>query len=532
MAKTKIRFWRWFLSFAFASTALASVKLNPLFSDGAVLQQGIMVPVWGTAKDGEKVTVEFDGDKEEATANAGKWMVHLKPHKAGGPFALKLVTIENEVTINNVLVGEVWVCSGQSNMSFQVHLASNAATEEPVAVYPKLRMFHVANKTALEPQGEAGGSWQECNPKTVGDFSAVGYFFGRDIHKATGVPVGLIHASWGGTMAQAWTSLSGLEKDKELEGYVTALRQVVDNYPHACAKAPQELADYQTAIKKGDEEVGTDFNLKLNRWPEEKGKAQAEGKALPPRPQPTRPKPSPPLGPEGGNRTPTVLYNGMIAPLIPYGMRGVIWYQGEGNAGKAREYCTLFPRLIADWREKWGLGEFPFLFVQVAPYKDMPPEIREAQLLTWKKTVHTAMAVTTDVGEAADIHPKQKEPVGARLALAARVLIYGEKLEYSGPVFDSMKVETGMAILHFQHTGSGLMAKDGELRGFTVAGADKQFVPAKAEIRGDTVAVSNTNVSTPAVVRFGWANVPEVNLYNKEGLPASPFRTDSPASNH
>lgn len=216
----------------------------------------------------------------------------------------------------------------------------------------------------------------------------------------------------------------------------------------------------------------------------------------------------------------------MIAPIIPYAIKGVIWYQGEGNAGNSPEYRTLFPRLIADWREKWGQGEFPFLFVQVAPFQSLPPGIREAQLLSWQKTPGTAMVVTTDVGSATDLHPKQKEPVGARLALAARAVAYGEKIEYSGPVFDALKIEGDRAVLGFTHIGSGLVAKGGELRGFTIAGADKKFIAAKAEIKGDTVVVSSDAVRAPVAVRYGWENVPQVNLFNQEGLPASPFRTD------
>ena len=217
----------------------------------------------------------------------------------------------------------------------------------------------------------------------------------------------------------------------------------------------------------------------------------------------------------------------MIAPIIPYAIKGTIWYQGEANTKKSAEYRTLFPRMIADWREKWAQGEFPFLFVQIAPHMHMFPELREAQLLTWKKTPGTAMAVTTDVGHAQDIHPRQKEPVGARLALAARALAYGEKIEYSGPEFDSMKVDQNRVILTFKHLGTGLMAKDGELKGFTIAGADKKFVDAKAEISGDTVVVTSDQVPAPIAVRYGWSNVPDVNLYNKEELPASPFRTDT-----
>jgi sialate O-acetylesterase len=233
--------------------------------------------------------------------------------------------------------------------------------------------------------------------------------------------------------------------------------------------------------------------------------------------------------PENGHQNfPAALYNAMIAPVVPYGMKGVIWYQGEANAGQSKQYQTLFPAMIADWRAKWKLGDFPFLFVQIAPFKGLPPEIREAQLLTLAKSKNTAMAVTTDCGDANDIHPKQKEPVGHRLSLAARALAYSEKIEYSGPLYQEMKAAVDKAWISFSHAGGGLVAKDGDLKGFTIAGADGKFVPAKAEIKGDKVVVSAEGVSDPKAVRYGWDNVPGVNLFNKEGLPASPFRTDLP----
>jgi len=514
-------------TFTFASTTWAAVKPNPLFSDGAVLQRGLAAPIWGTADAGEKVRVQFDGQAAEATASKdGKWMIRLKPHTAGGPFELTMAGASNTITAKNVMVGEVWICSGQSNMAFGFRGAANEATEKLKANYPKLRMFHVANKVALEPQTEAIGTWTVCSPETVDGFSAVGYFFGRDVLKATGVPVGMIHTSWGGTPAQSWTSVGGLQKDAELDHYVKEVQKLIANYPQAAAKFPQEQAAYQVVSAQWEKEFGKEFNPKLAAWQKEKRQALAEGKPVPPEPRPAKPKPVAPVAPEGGPHTPTSLYNGMIAPLLPYGIKGAIWYQGESNAGQWREYRTLFPRMIADWREKWGLGDFPFFFVQIAPYNGQPPEIRESQFLTLQKSANTAMAVTTDVGEAADIHPKKKEPVGARLALAARTLVYGEKLEYSGPLFESMKIDKGQAVLQFKHVGGGLAAADGELRGFTVAGADKRFVPAKAEIRGDTVVVSSAEVAAPVAVRYGWANVPDVNLCNKEGLPASPFRTD------
>ena len=524
--KTLYRFAAVLGLLAAAPNLRAEVKPNSLFTNGAVLQQGMALPVWGTAKDGEKVTVQFDGDSADTVAKDGKWLVRLKPHQAGGPFTLT-VTGENTVTANNVLVGEVWICSGQSNMAFTLGGAANAAVEAPKADYPKLRMFTVARKPAVSPQADAGGAWVECSPKTVFGFSAVGYFFARDIQKATGFPVGMIHTSVGGTPAQAWTSQSGLEADKELQHYVDAIKQLAAAYPKALETYPKELADYQAKLKQWNESDGRKaYDASVKSWAGENKKAVADGKPSLPKPQVQPALPKAPHPPDGGMGTPTVLYNAMVAPLVPYAIKGVIWYQGESNSGNAKEYRTLFPRMIADWREKWGGRDFPFLFVQVAPFRGMPPEIREAQLLTWLKTPGTAMAVTTDIGNETDIHPKQKEPVGARLALAARALAYGGKLEYSGPVFDKMKVTGDRATLTFTHLGSGLAAKDGDLKGFTIAGPDKHFVPAKARIEGETVTVSAEGVTNPAAVRYGWANVPDVNLVNKEGLPATPFRSD------
>ncbi|MFA6289519.1 MAG: sialate O-acetylesterase [Opitutaceae bacterium] len=511
-----------------SSSAWAEVKFNSLFTDGAVLQQEANVPVWGTAGEGEKVTVQFDGQSATATAKDGKWMVHLKPHKAGGPFELTVAGEANTITLKNVLVGEVWVCSGQSNMQFGLRFDANAATEIPTANYPKLRLFFVERKNAAHPLAEVKGGWSECSPESAKYFTAVGYYFGRNLHKTLGVPVGLIHSSYGATYAQAWTSLDGLEKEPTLQRYSEQVKKLAANYEQASATYPGELAVYKEKLKQWDADVGVAYKETLKAWTAENQKLELEGKPAIPEPKPAQPKPTAPTSPEGPPNTPTTLFNAMIAPLIPYAIKGVIWYQGENNAGNPTEYRTLFPRLISDWREKWGQGDFPFLFVQIAPYRNLPPGIREAQLLTWQKTPNTAMAVITDVGDATDIHPKQKEPVGARLALAARALAYGEKIEYSGPVFDELKIDGDRAVLSFKHIGSGLLAKDGDLKGFTIAGANKKFVAAKAVIEGDTVVVSSDAVREPVSVRYGWANVPDVNLYNKEGLPASPFRTDVP----
>jgi sialate O-acetylesterase len=375
----------------------------------------------------------------------------------------------------------------------------------------------------VKPLAEVEGSWAECSPETARHFSAVAYFFGRDLHQKLGVPVGLIHSSWGGTPAQAWTSIEGLRKEPVLEGYVAAAAKNEQNLPAAAAAYPAKAAEYEKKLKAWDALAGPGYEQKLEQWRRACATAKKDGKPMPKLGVPLKPKP--PVPAEGSSQTPTVVFNGMIAPIIPYGIKGAIWYQGEGNAGNGRQYRTLFPTLITDWREKWKQGDFPFLFVQLAPFNRQPPEIREAQLLTLSKSPNTAMAVTTDVGDLTDIHPKQKEPVGQRLALAARAVAYGEKIEFSGPMLEAMKIESGKAILKFTHTGTGLVAKDGPLRDFTIAGEDKQFVPAQAEIRGSEIVVSSDKVAAPVAVRYGWGTY-EGNLFNAERLPASPFRTD------
>lgn len=503
----------------------ADVKPNPLFTDGAVLQRGQPVPVWGTARDGEKVTVEIDSQKISTTAADGTWSVKLKPLKEGGPHTMK-ITGDNAVTVNNLLVGEVWVCSGQSNMEWKFAQAHNAREEGPKATFPKIRMFTVKKTTAIKPLTEAVGSWVECSPETVGGFSAVGYFFARDLFQKLGVPVGMIHTSWGGTPAQAWTSLEGFGTDPELKGYVDTANQKLANYDAAAAAYPARLEEFNAKLKEWNETVGKAHQESLKSWNEATAQAKQAGQPLPPKPAPSSPQPKAPAGPEGGQGDPASLFNGMLAPVIPYGIKGAIWYQGESNAKQSKQYRTLFPAMIADWRARWKQGDFPFLFVQIAPFNGQPPEIREAQFLTLAKVKNTAMAVTTDVGNATDIHPTRKEPVGQRLALAARALAYGEKIESSGPLYDSMKAKGGKIAISFKHVGGGLVAKDGELKGFTIAGEDKNFVPAQARIQGPAIIVSAEGVANPKAVRYGWQNVPDVNLFNKEGLPASPFRSD------
>jgi sialate O-acetylesterase len=513
------------IAVGFFGSLHAAVKPNPLFSEGAVLQRGQPVPVWGTANEGEKVTVVLDKQKLSTTARNGTWRVDLQPLTAGGPFTMT-VSGENTVTVNNLLVGEVWVCSGQSNMAFPFARTATVKEETPKATFPKIHMFTVKKKVAVNPQTTVEGTWVECSPQTVGGFSAVGYFFARELYQKLGVPVGMIHTSWGGTPAQAWTSIQGLGTDPELKEYADAAKQTLGNYPAAIAAYQAKLDAFKVAKTAWDLSVAKPAQEALKAWNEATAKAKQDGQALPPKPAPAVRAPTAPANPEGNQSQPTTLYNGMLAPIIPYGIKGVIWYQGESNAPQSRQYRTLFPTMIADWRAQWKQRDFPFFFVQIAPFNRQPPEIREAQLLTLAKSKNTAMAVTTDVGKATDIHPTQKEPVGQRLALAARALVYGEKIEYSGPLYQAMKVTGDQISISFTHTGGGLVAKDGELKGFTLAGADGKFVPAKAEIKGSNIIVSAAGVTAPKAVRFGWANTPDVNLFNKEGLPASPFRSD------
>jgi sialate O-acetylesterase len=456
--------------------ARADVKLHPLFCDGMVLQQDTECPIWGTADPGEMVGIAVkygkSGGGSSTTADKdGRWQLKLPRTEVGGPYTIA-VQGKNTITLKDVYVGEVWVASGQSNMEWSVNAAAGADEAKKNAGNAKLRLFTVKKTVADKPLTTVpvdnyNGKWLEANASTIGPFSAVGYYFGRDLQKDLDVPVGIIHTSWGGTVAEAWASKEALAANSDLKRLIPAEIKV---------PGPRE-------------------------------------------------RPNPNQG--------TCLYNGMIHPLLPFPVKGAIWYQGESNAGRAAEYRTLFPTMIESWRTAWNNRDMPFLFVQLAPYAPQGEQpdpdwarLRDAQLATTRKLKNTAMAVITDVGEIKDIHPKKKEPVGHRLALAAEVIAYGKKIEHSGPVYDKMTVDGNKAVLTFTHLGGGLEAKDGALTGFTVAGEDKVFHAAEAEIKGDTIVVSSKDVAKPVAVRFGWANYPTVNLWNKAGLPASPFRTD------
>jgi sialate O-acetylesterase len=485
-------------------SARADVKPHPLISDGMVLQQGMKAPVWGTAAEGENVTVHFQNKEVTATARNRHWKVELENLKAGGPFEMT-IRGNNAVHLKHVFVGEVWVCSGQSNMEMPLVSTFDSAKILAAAKNPNLRLFTVPRSPSSVPVRRLKGEWKQCDPETARNFSAVAYFFGRDLQQALHVPIGLIHTSWGGTPAESWTSLAFLEEEPALKHYAEEEKQAVGNFAGALNKY---IADLQAYRQKVTEALA--HNLPI---PE-----------APPAPQ----------NPGQNAWVPTTLYNGMIMPLVPYAIRGAIWYQGESNAGRAFEYRTLLPALIKSWRATWQEGDFPFLIVQLAPFMKIEEEpkesqwaeLREAQLLTSQKLPNVGLAVITDVGEENDIHPRHKGPVGERLAQAARGIAYGEKIEYSGPVFDRMEIADNKIIVSFAHVGKGLEARGGPLTGFAIAGPDHKFVNALAEIQGDKVVVSSPHVQHPVAVRFGWANYPVVNLWNKDGLPASPFRTD------
>lgn len=471
----------------------ASVAAHALFGDGAVLQQGIEVPVWGQAEEGEQVTVRFQDQERTTTASAGRWMIRLMPLRAGGPFTMTIAGKSNVVELRNVLVGEVWVCAGQSNM--EMTLAETSGAEEALAssADPMLRLFRVSPAASDQPARDVDGRWVEAGPATAGAFSAVGYYFGRDLRKARRVPVGLVSAAAGRSSARTWISRAALGASPEL-------RRIVEVYE-------EDLRDYQAALEE--------YRRALEK----------HKRVLPPEPGSPAQNPDRPAG----------RYNAMVAPLQPYAIRGVVWYQGESDAGAAHQYRTLFPALIEGWREDWGQGEIPFLFVQLAPFAPKAKkqttesgwaQLRETQLQASLSVPRTAMVVTTDVGDENDLHPKRKEPIGARLALAARALAYAEEVVASGPLYDSIKTHGAEVVLSFRSVGGGLVARGGALEGFTIAGRDRRFVKAEARIEGDTVVVSSPRVRLPTAVRYGWADYPVVNLFNREGLPASPFRTD------
>ena len=480
--------------------ALAEVRLPAIISDHMLVQQQMPVRIWGKASAGEKVTVEFHGHSAIATTDgSGNFEAFLPPMDAGGPFEMTIHGA-NSLTIHDVLIGEVWVGSGQSNMELPMTRVNNSEAEIAAANYPQIRLFTVKKKVSDVPLDDVEGSWSLCTPESTRTFSAVGYFFSRYIHQNRNVPVGFIHSSWGGTPVESWTARPVMEGNPQIKSVLEEWDKVLANYPAANERYQTQLAAYKTAATS----------------------AKAEGKPAPAAPRA-------PAGP-GHPNTPGGLWNAMIAPITPYAIRGALWYQGEANANPAHayNYRYLFRAMIEDWRHEWAEGDFPFLFVQLANFQSNNswPVLRESQTDTLELR-KTGMAVIDDIGESKDIHPKDKQDVGKRLALAAQAIAYGEKIEYSGPMFRQVTREEGALRLYFDHVGGGLEARGGEkLVGFEVAGKDGNFVPADARIDGKTVVVACDQVPDPAKVRYAWADDPKVSLENREGLQASPFRAD------
>lgn len=488
---------------AFTCGASAEVTLPAVLADHMVLQRGMPVHIWGKAAPNEAVSATFRGEAVTAKADAsGRWSVYFKPGGAGGPFEL-VVNAANRIDFKDVLVGDVWVASGQSNMEFRLRQVTNGPAEVAAAHYPKIRRIQIARKVADHPMDDAGVQpWTDITPENADRASAIGYFFARDLQeKLGGIPIGIVESYWGGTPVEAWMSLRSIGEDSGLMPIIGDWAKALDAWPIVQAQYEKRLAAWTTASAQ----------------------ARVNGSAVPGRP--FRPETGP-----GGAYTPAGLYNAMIAPLTPFPIRGVIWYQGESNANPnpagASLYAKAFQAMIRDWRRAWAEGDFPFLFVQLANYKANPswPEVREAQRESLA-LANTAMAVTIDIGNPNDIHPTNKQDVGHRLALAARAVAYGEKIEYSGPLFRQTSTESSALRVWFDHIGAGLVARGGSLKGFEIAGRDGKFFPAEARIDAGTVVVSHPSVPEPLYVRYSWADDPDGNLFNAEGLPASPFRS-------
>jgi sialate O-acetylesterase len=486
-----------------ACFADAAVKLPTLLADHMVMQRGQPVHVWGKADAGEAVSASFRGETKAAAADAlGQFSLYLSPGAAGGPFDLT-IRGSNEIVLKDVLVGDVWVAAGQSNMEWPVRWAAEPEAEIAAAGHPRIRLFRAMHRVSEFAFDDLyGNPWAPCGPESVADFSAVGYHFGRFLQERLDVPIGLIQIAWGGTPIDSWTSYSAITADAALMPALAEWAKLMRNHPAALLRYHQECL----------------------RWEAAAAKAKAAHKPF------TEPVPVKPVGPESPWK-PGAIFNAMVTPAAAYPVRGVIWYQGESNtsAERAPLYGRLFRTMIDDWRRAWNQGDFPFLFVQLAGFTTTPdsrwPELREAQRGALG-AANTAMAVAIDLGERDNIHPKNKREVGRRLSLLARALVYGEQLVYSGPLFRRTTREDSVLRIWFDHTGGGLAAQGGALRGFEVAGADRRWMPAAARIEGDTVAASSPSVPAPLYVRYGWADFPDCNLYNVEGLPAAPFRSE------
>lgn len=493
----------------FAGSASADVVLPSIFTSHLVLQRDMANPVWGKADPGEEVTVTLGKQSHKTKAGAdGLWSVKLDPLPAGGPHEI-VVSGKNKIVLEDCLVGEVWLCSGQSNMEWTVSSAFDPDLEALTANYPQIRLVTVPHNGVQEPQFDFQGRWEVCSPATVPQFSAIGYFFGRQLHKTLNVPIGLIDVSWGGSACEAWINRDLLTKDGRFSELIARWEGIEKSYDPEKAKE-----QYAAAMEK---------------WKAEAAAAKEAGKQPPRAPQ----QPGAQLT---GNARPGNIYNGSLKPIMGYGLRGNIWYQGESNASRAYQYRDLFPLMIDSWRKEWGAGDFSFYWVQLADFLAEQPqpgdsawaELREAQTMTMSKLPNTGEAVIIDLGEANDIHPRDKLNVAKRLARWALAKDYGLKLPYQSPTFKECEVVDGKVQVTFDHVAGTLKAYDyHDVRGFALAGDDKVWHWAKAEIKGpNVVVVSCPDVKQPVAVRYGWADNPVCNLRSTTGLPVTPFRSD------
>lgn len=479
------------------------VRLPRILSSHMVLQRDRPIHIWGWSEPNEKVSVALNGESQSTLGdNLGRWSVYFPTQPAGGPFRLT-VAGTNQIVLDDILIGDVWFASGQSNMEMPLEgfrgsaMVKNSAQEISQASYPQMRLLIMPRKASEFPLADfdAGQSWTICTPETAAKFSAVAYFFGRGILAKEQVPIGLIDSTWGGTPVEAWVSLDGLSADASLMPVFAAWARMSDDQAEALLSAAAERREDQAAREAGQP-------LPKHAW-----------------------------HPDSQSWDPAWLFNGMVAPATNYPIKGVIWYQGESNSrlDRALMYEKAFPALIADWRRHWREGDFPFLFVQISSFTSDATEdwavVREAQRRTLS-VANTAMAVSIDVGDPDNVHPADKQTVGARLALGARAIAYDENIEYSGPLFREASTEPDGLRVWFDHVAGGLVAKGGPLQGFEIAGTDRQFVQAAARIDDRSVVVSSPQVQKPKYVRYGWQNAPRVNLYNSADLPASPFTSE------
>jgi len=629
-----------FILLIFSMVTTANIKMPLLFSDGMVVQRNKEIPFWGFADANEKVEVHFNKQivKTQADKN-GKWMLKLNPEKAGGPFELIIIG-KNKITIKNVLVGEVWICSGQSNMEFQVSKTINAAKEIENSNYPMIRHFGVAQDLSGKPKDDLkSGKWEVSSQETVGNFTAVGYYFAKKLYAELKIPIGIINTSWGGTNVETWTSREAFQKSEDFKNMIADVPVMnIDSISKLYAKQMKERVEkiQGTPVSTENENSFKEFSFDDADWGEINVPSLWENQALGDLDGVVWMRKTITLGAEdlknkaivslakiddedityvngieigkntqydlkrvyeipanvlkegkntiavrivdnsggGGiygettdlkltlgtkniplegkwkykviavktslspNSYPSLLYNAMVNPLVPFAIQGVLWYQGEANVWRAQEYKKTFPLLIQDWRTKFKQGDFPFYFVQLSTFNEFNgnskvgskwAELREAQSETLK-VKNSGMAVTTDIGNAKDIHPTNKQDVGLRLAAIALNNVYGKKQVYSGPTYQSQEIKGNKITLTFDNIGSGLTSSDNteNLKGFEIAGSDQVFYSAKAIIKDNKIIVSSDQVQNPVAVHYGWADDDtEINLFNKEKFPASPFRTDN-----